>query len=219
VRPEQMPYARLRSEVQGWKVSGGDIGLLDVVRNARPTVLIGVSGQKGVFQEDAVREMARHVDRPVIFPLSNPTSRSEATPQDLMDWTEGRALIGTGSPYEPVMVGGKKVAIDQTNNSYIFPGLALGIVASKARRVTDTMIMAAAKELAENVPTKKDKSASLLPPVSESRKLSRLIAEAVGKRAIQDGQAGVADQGELLREIAANVWEPVYVPYERVSRR
>jgi malate dehydrogenase (oxaloacetate-decarboxylating) len=218
VRPEQLPFARSRSEIQNWQVSGGDIGLLEVVRNARPTVLIGVSGQKGVFGEDAVREMARHVERPVIFPLSNPTSRSEATPQDLMDWTEGRALIGTGSPFEPVTVDGKKVHIDQTNNSYIFPGLALGIVASKARRVTDTMIMAAAKELAENVPTKKDKSASLLPPVSDSRKLSRLIAEAVGKRAIQDGQAGVADQSELLREIAANVWEPVYVPYERVSR-
>ena len=113
------------------------------VRNAKPSVLIGVSGQGGAFTEQAVREMAKYADRPIIFPLSNPTSRSEATPQDLMNWTDGRALIGTGSPFAPVRVGGKEVRIAQTNNSYIFPGLALGIVASKARRVTDAMVKAA----------------------------------------------------------------------------
>src|SRR5271156_5108461 len=138
VRPEQMPYARPEQEVHGWGQSNGEITLLDVIRNAKPTVLIGVSGQAGAFTEEAVREMAKHTPRPVIFPLSNPTSRSEATPQDLMKWTDGRALIGTGSPFEPVDIGGKKVHIAQTNNSYIFPGLALGIISSKARRVTDT---------------------------------------------------------------------------------
>ncbi len=136
VRPEQRRYARKEQEVRSWRQPNGEITLLDVVRNAKPSVLIGVSGQAGAFTEQAVREMAKHTARPVIFPLSNPTSRSEATPQDLMDWTEGRALIGTGSPFEPVNVGGKKVRIAQTNNSYIFPGLALGIVASKAKRVT-----------------------------------------------------------------------------------
>ena len=214
VRPEQLPYARKEQEVQGWKQANGEIALLDVIRHARPSVLIGVSGQPGAFTEQAVREMAKYSDRPVIFPLSNPTSRSEATAQDLMDWTEGRALIGTGSPFEPVNVGGTKVPITQTNNSYIFPGLALGILASKAKRVTDTMIKAAAEELVRHLPTQKDKHASLLPPLSDARQLGRLIGQAVGRQAIQDGQAQVADEEKLDRELNANVWEPVYLPYE-----
>ena len=214
VRSEQLPYARKEEEVKGWSSQSGEITLADVVRNAKPTVLIGVSGQAGAFTEEAVREMAKHTARPVIFPLSNPTSRSEATPQDLMDWTQGRALIGTGSPYEPVNVGGKKVHIAQTNNSYIFPGLALGIIASKARRVTDMMVKAAATELTHHLPTQKDKEGSLLPPISEARQLGRLIGQAVGKQAIRDGQAQVADEQALNRELDANIWEPVYVPYE-----
>jgi malate dehydrogenase (oxaloacetate-decarboxylating) len=215
VRPEQMPYARPEQEVHGWGQSNGEITLLDVIRNAKPTVLIGVSGQAGAFTEEAVREMAKHTPRPVIFPLSNPTSRSEATPQDLMKWTDGRALIGTGSPFEPVDIGGKKVHIAQTNNSYIFPGLALGIIASKARRVTDTMVKAAATELIRHLPTLKDKQASLLPPISEARELGRVIAQAVGRQAIKDGQAQVEGEEALNRELEANFWEPGYVPYER----
>jgi len=214
VRPEQLPYASKEQEVQAWRQPNGEITLLDVVRHAQPSVLIGVSGQTGAFTEQAVREMARHTTRPVIFPLSNPTSRSEATPQDLMDWTEGRALIGTGSPFEPVNLGGKKVYIAQTNNSYIFPGLALGITASKARRVTDTMVKAAAQDLVRHLPTQKDKNARLLPPLSGARQLGRLIGQAVGRQAIQDGQAQVADEDALNRELQANIWEPVYVPYE-----
>jgi len=215
VRLEQLLYARKEQEVRGWRQPSGEITLLDVVRNAKPSVLIGVSGQPGAFTEQAVREMAKHTARPVIFPLSNPTSRSEATPQDLMDWTEGRALIGTGSPFDPVNVGGKKIHITQTNNSYIFPGLALGIVAAKSRRVTDTMIKAAAEELVRHLPTLKDKEASLLPPISQARKLGREIAQAVGKQAIQDGQAQVADEDAFNCELEANIWEPAYVPYER----
>ena len=215
VRPEQLPYARKEQEVRGWRQPNGEITLLDVIRNAKPSVLIGVSGQAAAFTEEAVREMARNTVRPIIFPLSNPTARSEATPQDLLDWTEGRALIGTGSPFEPVTIWGKKVRIDQTNNSYIFPGLALGIIASRAKRVTDAMIMAAAKELARLVPTQKDKKASLLPSLADSRQISRSIALAVGRQAIQDGQAQVAGEDSLDRELQANTWEPVYVPYER----
>ena len=213
VRPEQLPYARNEEEVQGWKQPNGEISLLDVVRHAKPTVLIGVSGQPGAFTEEVVREMAKHAERPVIFPLSNPTSRSEATAQNLMDWTDGRALIGTGSPFEPVNVGGKRVPVTQTNNSYIFPGLALGILASKAKRVTDTMVKAAAEELVRHLPTQKDKQASLLPPLAEARHLGRMIGQAVGRQAMVDGQAQVANEEELDRELAANIWEPVYVPY------
>ena len=215
LRPEQRVYARKEEEVQGWRQPTGEITLLDVVRQAKPSVLIGVSGQAGAFTEQAVREMAKYSARPIIFPLSNPTSRSEATPQDLMDWTEGRALIGTGTAFEPVNFGGKKIHIAQTNNSYIFPGLALGIVASKAKRVTDAMVKAAAQELVRHLPTQKDKNASLLPPISEARQLGQQIGWAVGRQAIQDGQAQVANEDALERELKANIWEPAYVPYER----
>jgi malate dehydrogenase (oxaloacetate-decarboxylating) len=123
-------------------------------------------------------------------------------------------LIGTGTAFPPVHFGGKDIHIAQTNNSYIFPGLALGIVASKARRVTDTMVKAAAQEFVRHLPTQKDKQASLLPALSEARELARLIGHAVGKQAIQDGQAQVADEAALIRELQENIWEPVYVPYE-----
>jgi malate dehydrogenase (oxaloacetate-decarboxylating) len=216
LRPEQKAYARDEQEVQSWRQQpNGEIALLDVVRQVKPSVLIGVSGQAGAFTEQAVREMAKYTSRPVIFPLSNPTSRSEATPQDLMDWTEGRALIGTGTAFAPVSVGGKEIRIAQTNNSYIFPGLALGIIAAKAKRVTDAMVKAAAEELVRHLPTQKDRQASLLPPLSEARELAQLIGKAVGRQAIQDGQAQVGDEDSLNRELQANIWEPVYVPYQR----
>jgi malate dehydrogenase (oxaloacetate-decarboxylating) len=218
LRPEQRVYARAESEVRGWRQPNGKIELLDVVRQVKPSVLIGVSGQGGAFTEAAVREMAKHTARPVIFPLSNPTQRSEAIPQDVMDWTEGRALIGTGTAFPPVNVGGKTMPIAQTNNSYIFPGLALGIIAAKARRVTDTMIKAAAAELIRHLPTQKNKSASLLPPLTDLRQLGRQIGQAVGRQAIEDGQAQVTDEEALSREIQTNIWEPVYLPYEREQR-
>jgi malate dehydrogenase (oxaloacetate-decarboxylating) len=215
VRPEQQPFAQKRINLDGWALSSAEeISLLDVVRNTKPTVLIGVSAQPGAFTEEAVREMAKHTDRPVIFPLSNPTSRAEATPADLLKWTDGRALIGSGSPFDPVEINGKSIHITQTNNSYIFPGLALGILTSKAKRVSDAMIMAAAKALAVLSPTQKDKNADLLPPIADSRKVSLLVAEAVGKQAIAEGHAGVFDVDTFEQELRAYVWEPVYSPYE-----
>jgi malate dehydrogenase (oxaloacetate-decarboxylating) len=215
VRPEQLPFARAEEEVQRWAQPGAKITLLDVVRNAKPTVLIGVSGQPGVFTQEIVCEMAKHTERPVILPLSNPTSRSEATPQNLIDWTDGRALIGTGSPFEPVSVDGKRTPVTQTNNSYVFPGLALGILASRARRVTDAMIKSAAQELVRHLPTRTDKNASLLPAISQARLLAHFIAAAVGRQALKDGQSPIANKDSLTREIDANSWEPVYVPYVR----
>jgi malate dehydrogenase (oxaloacetate-decarboxylating) len=218
VTPEQLPYARKEQEVQSWRQTNGEITLLDVVRNGKPTVLIGVSGQAGTFTEQIVREMAKYTSRPVIFPLSNPTSRSEATPQDLMNWAEGRALIGTGSPFPPAEYGGKKMPVAQTNNSYIFPGLALGIIASRARLVTDSMVKAAAQELIRHLPTQKDKQAPLLPSISQARELGRFIGEAVGRQAFQDGQAQISEDA-LNRELDANIWEPQYVPYVRKTSR
>jgi malate dehydrogenase (oxaloacetate-decarboxylating) len=218
IHPGQQLFVRTKMDLDGWTLSAGDqITLLDVVRNAKATVLVGVSGQPGAFTEDVVREMAKHTDRPIIFPLSNPTSREEAIPEDLLKWTEGRALVGTGSPFAPVGINGKSVHIAQTNNSYIFPGLALGILTSKASRVTDAMIMASAKALANMSPTLTDRNADLLPPISDSRKVSLLVAEAVGRQAIADGVAEITDEKSFEDELHAYVWEPVYLPYERVQ--
>ncbi len=218
IRPSQLPLVRKRADIEGWKLSGGeDISLLDVVRNAKLTVLVGVSAQAGTFTEEIVREMASHTPRPIIFPLSNPTSKSEAAPADLLRWTESRALIGTGSPFAPVNVDGKLVPISQVNNSYIFPGLALGILVSRARRVTDSMIMAAAKALASLSPARQDKNAPLLPPIADSRKVSLVVAKAVGRQAIAEGVADVADEAAFTDQLTTYVWEPVYSPYVRID--
>jgi malate dehydrogenase (oxaloacetate-decarboxylating) len=187
------------------------------MRNAKPTTLIGVSGQQGTFTEEIVRAMAQTVERPVIFPLSNPTSRCEATPEDLMHWTDGRAVVGTGSPFHAVNWQGRKIAVDQTNNSYIFPGVGLGILAVKARRVTDSMFMAAAQALAALSPARRGDSERLLPPVTELRRVSVAVAEAVARQAIKDGVADDRDEEVLTAEIRANVWEPTYLPYKLVS--
>jgi len=217
IRPGQDALLRKREDVADWKLSGsGPISLLDVVRNAKVTVLAGVSAQAGAFTEEIVREMARHIDRPVIFPLSNPTSNSEAVPEDLLRWTEGRALVGTGSPFPPVEINGQLIRIAQINNSYIFPGLALGILVSRARRVTDSMIMAAAKKLASLSPALTDKTAALLPPISDSRKVGLLVGEAVALQAIDDGVAEDGNKATLKDRLLAYVWEPVYLPYERI---
>jgi malate dehydrogenase (oxaloacetate-decarboxylating) len=215
LRPEQAPFARKKSEVAGWQVSNPkEIELLDVIRNAKPTVLIGVSGQAGAFTEEMIRTMAKNSERPIVFPLSNPTSRCEATPQQVLDWTDGRALIGTGSPFGPAKFSGREIHIDQTNNSYIFPGLALGTISAKARHVSDAMIKVSALTLAELAPTRQNKKANLLPPLANIRSVSLAIAKAVGNQAIQEGLA-VVDETQFEHELANNVWEPVYEPYER----
>jgi malate dehydrogenase (oxaloacetate-decarboxylating) len=215
IHPEQRDYVHSAADVAGWTVKDPlKIGLEEVARNAKLTVLIGVAGKARMFTEDAVRAMAKNVEHPIIFPLSNPTSKSEATPEDLLNWTDGKALIGTGSPFEPVQVGDREICIDQTNNSYIFPGLALGIVASKSRRVTDAMFMTAAKALAGLSPVETDKNGSLLPPLKESRSLSRVIAAAVAREAIAEGLSELKDS-EVEAAVDANVWEPRYVPCER----
>jgi malate dehydrogenase (oxaloacetate-decarboxylating) len=215
LRPAQLPFVQARANVGGWQLDNpSTIGLVDVVRNAHPTVLIGVSGQRGAFSETAVRTMAEHTPRPVLFPLSNPTSCAEAIPEDLMRWTDGRALIGTGSPFPPVSWDGRQISIAQTNNSYIFPGVGLGILAVGARRVTDSMFTAAARSLAELSP-RHDPHAPLLPPVQELRSVAVAIATAVSRQAQQDGVAEPCSDDELAGRIAAQIWEPVYRPYRR----
>jgi malate dehydrogenase (oxaloacetate-decarboxylating) len=214
IRPAQQPFVQPRSAITNWTLENNDhISLRDLVKNAKPTTLIGVSGQAGAFTEEAVRAMAAAVERPIIFPLSNPTSRSEATPVDLLNWTEGHALIGSGSPFAAVNWNGRQVPIDQTNNSYIFPGMGLGVLSVDARHVTDTMFMAAAKCLAELSPARRSKAGRLLPPVSELRSLSFAVAKAVALQAIKDGVADALDEQTLESRIRANVWQPFYLPY------
>jgi malate dehydrogenase (oxaloacetate-decarboxylating) len=152
--------------------------------------------------------------RPVILPLSNPTSRCEARPADVIRWTEGRAIVGTGSPFPPVEFGGRTVNIAQTNNSYIFPGMALGIVSARAKRVSEGMIMAAATALAALSPTQQDPNGALLPPLESLREVSMSVALALGRQAEAEGLAEI--KGEAFVEaLRAKVWEPVYLPYRR----
>jgi malate dehydrogenase (oxaloacetate-decarboxylating) len=213
----QKPFVQLKSAVSSWQLRDpGVIDLSDVVANAHPTALIGVSGQPGVFTDAIIREMASHVERPVIMPLSNPVSRSEATPEQLMAWTGGKALIGTGSPFPPVNVGGRRLVVAQTNNSYIFPGVGLGVIVSRARRVTDGMFMAAALALAELSPTKTDANAPLLPAINRLREVAAAVATKVARQAQKDGVA--EDLGPALEiEVAKMMWVPEYRPYRRVE--
>jgi malate dehydrogenase (oxaloacetate-decarboxylating) len=215
IRPNQVQLMRTREDVAGWKVADScSISLLDAVRNIKVTVLVGVSAQAGAFTEEIVREIAKRAERPVIFPMSNPTTLAEATPANLLRWTDGRALVGTGSPFAPVEVNGKVIPIAQVNNSYIFPGLALGILVSQASRVTDAMIMASARALASMSPAREDRNAPLLPPIADSRKVSLIVGEAVARQAIADGVAD-GDEADIEEKLRAYVWEPVYRRYER----
>jgi malate dehydrogenase (oxaloacetate-decarboxylating) len=214
VQPQQCGFVQRRAGVADWKLRNpGRFELLDVVRNARPTALIAVSGQPGAITEAVVDAMAETVERPIIFPLSNPTSRAEATPDEILRWSDGRAIIGTGSPFPPVQWRDKVIPIDQTNNSYVFPGLGLGVLAVNARRITDAMFMAAANALAALSPAKHDPEARLLPPVSELRAVSYAVAVAVARQAQKDGVAEASDEAMLADAIRAQMWEPVYRPY------
>jgi malate dehydrogenase (oxaloacetate-decarboxylating) len=183
----------------------------EVVRNVKPTILIGTSGQRGAFSEDIVREIAKHVERPVIFPLSNPTSKSEATPSELFQWTEGRALIATGSPFQPISYAGRLIKVGQCNNVFIFPGVGLGVIASGADRVTDAMFSAAARVLSEFSPALTDADAPLYPPVESVREISRKVAVAVGVEAQQAGLTKTTSLEELERNVRDKMWSPHYV--------
>ena len=190
-------------------------GCLTWSATRRPTALIGVSGQPGAFSHSVVRAMAEQNERPVIFPLSNPTSRAEATPADIEAWTEGRAIIGAGSPFPPLVRDGKRFTVDQTNNSYIFPGVGLGAIAVQARRITDTMFMAAAKALADLSPARNDGHGNLLPPVTALREIAMAVARAVARQAVKEGLTPPLKQPDIDAAIAAKMWEPKYLPYRR----
>ncbi|SHF06850.1 NAD-dependent malic enzyme [Vibrio gazogenes] len=213
----QQRLVQKKSNTQHWEAEGTGFSLHDVVREAKPTVLIGVSGAPGLFSEDIIREMHQHCPRPIIFPLSNPTSRVEALPSDLLTWTNGEALVATGSPFEPVMLGDKLYPIAQCNNSYIFPGIGLGVLAANARRVTNEMLMESSRALAECSPLAINGHGSLLPPLEAIHSVSKKIAMAVAKKAIEQGVADAITPEALEQAIERNFWQPVYRRYKRVA--
>lgn len=209
-------YAQALEGTLDWKLNGSSQpNFSDVIRNVRPTILIGTSAQPGAFSEEVVREMAKHVERPVIFPLSNPTSKSEATPLDVFTWTDGRAVIATGSPFPPIITTDRGlIRIGQCNNSFIFPGVGLGVIASGARRVTDAMFVAAARVLSELAPALQDPTAPLYPPLESVRDVSFKVALAVAREAHRAGLARV-DLDKLEETISGKMWTPQYVPLMR----
>jgi malate dehydrogenase (oxaloacetate-decarboxylating) len=209
--PEMVVYAQPEDRVSGWpRTANGQIGLADVIGKIEATILIDLSTVGGAFSETIVREMARKVQRPIIFPLSNPTIKSEAKADDLIRWTDGRALLATGSPFAPVSYSGRTIPIAQCNNIYIFPAIGLGVVASGARRVTDTMILAAARALADNSPALHDASASLLPALTDLRSVAVHIATAVGLEAQKAGVASKTPEEKLRERVIATQWTPAY---------
>ncbi len=214
--PFQKPFAQSKNNIASWRLKNPNhIALEDVIENVHPTVLIGVSGQAGTFTEAIIRNMASHVERPIIFPLSNPTSRSEALPSDLLKWTNDRAIIGTGSPFGTVEKVGKPWRVDQTNNCYIFPGMGLGLIAVHAKTVTDTMFMHAAKALAECSPVHYNREDNLLPPLAQIRNVSLKVATAVAREALNAGLANVIPPGDLEQYLQNYMWKPTYLPYRR----
>ncbi|MBA0166640.1 NAD-dependent malic enzyme [Pectobacterium sp. CFBP8739] len=200
-----------------WDCNSDAISLLEVVRNAKPTILIGVSGQPGLFTEEIIREMHKHCARPIVMPLSNPTSRVEARPEDIIRWTEGAALVATGSPFSPVSYQDKVFPIAQCNNSYIFPGIGLGVLASGAKRITDGMLMAASRALADCSPLANNGEGALLPDLADIQQVSKRIALEVGKAAQLQGAAVVTSSDALQKAIEHNFWQPQYRSYKRTS--
>ncbi|KAF2247534.1 hypothetical protein BU26DRAFT_597497 [Trematosphaeria pertusa] len=215
--PAQIQYARNDKEWEGKQHDD----LLSVVKEVKPHVLIGTSTVPGSFTEEIVREMAKHVERPVIFPLSNPTRLHEAKPQDLFDWTDGKALVATGSPFPPVKYNGKEYDISECNNSVTFPGIGLGAVLSRTKLLPPSLIVAAVRALASTAPILKGTGAGLLPDVTEVREISVHIAKNVIQQAIKEDLAQEqdipTDDDDLEEWIREQMWDPEYRPLKLVE--
>ncbi|RRD07297.1 NAD-dependent malic enzyme [Arachnia propionica] len=215
MRDFQRPFARRMAELEDWQLErDGRCTLRDVVRNVRPTMMIGTSAQPGVFDEALVREMASHVAAPIIMPLSNPTSLAEAQPEELLEWTDGRALIATGSPFSPVVRGSVSHQIAQANNALVFPGLGLGVIVARATRITPGMLVAAANAVAAEV-TARHPGAGVLPAMSSLRAVSAKVALAVARAAETDGVACI-ELKDPVQQVLEAMWEPVYPDIEIV---
>lgn len=214
----QNKLVQKQENIKHWQLEQqGTISLFDVVCNAKPTVLIGVSGQPGLFTQQIIQEMHKHCARPVVMPLSNPTSRVEAHPKDIINWTNGNALVATGSPFAPVTYQGNTYPVAQCNNSYIFPGMGLGVLASNAKRITESMLMVASHALAECSPLVQEGKGALLPDLDSIQYVSKTIAYHVGKAA-QHATVALETSDEALKQaIEHNFWKPEYRHYKRTS--
>jgi malate dehydrogenase (oxaloacetate-decarboxylating) len=200
--------------VAGWTAeTAGRFSLLDVVRNATPTVLVGVSGQAGAFTEEIVRTLHAGCARPIVLPLSNPTNRVEATPANLLRWTSGGALVGSGSPFAPVTLDGVTHHIGQCNNVFVFPGIGLGASVLKARWLPDEVFAAAARAVYECTGLTGEPGAPIFPTLDRLREVSYRVAIAVGRALVTDGAAAYRSDREIEDLVAASVWEPVYQDY------
>ena len=213
----QSKLAQPLHSIETWANVAPEISLLEVIQHAKPTVLIGVSGQTGLFSEEIIRALAENCERPIVFPLSNPTSQVEALPADIIQWTEGKALIATGSPFAPVHHQSHIYPIAQCNNAYIFPGVGLGVIAAGAQSVTDLMLMAASNALASCSPMLKNPDHDLLPSIDAIQNISKIIALQVGLAAIREGVAPLMDQASLQKAIEMHVWKPEYRDYRRIT--
>ena len=213
----QKPFVKSLANYPKWQVKDvTNIDLLETVQNVTATMLIGVCAQGGIFTKEVVQALSENCPRPIIFPLSNPTEKAEANPHDVLDWTDGKAIVGTGTAFPLYDTGSALRRIDQVNNSYIFPGIGLGVRAVNARRITDRMFLIAAKALAEISPARNDPQANLLPPLREVRNVSRHIALAVAKEAVSAGLTNFKsdlDEVTLSNLIDEYMWEPIYLPY------
>ena len=217
LRDFQQRLVQSQDAIKEWSFSGEFASLLDVVNCAQPDILIGVSGQAGLFTEQVIRNMKKHCELPIIFPLSNPSRQVEATPQQVIEWTDGKVIVATGSPFKPVKYKDKIYPIAQCNNSYIFPGIGLGVIVAKASLISDEMLMAASTALAEASPLAAKGQGELLPALCEIAQLSRKIAFDVAKIAMRQNLALEVSDEILEGRIERNFWMPEYRPYKRVS--
>lgn len=213
----QLPYVREGEEVEGWERNEeGIIPLMEVVKRVKPTILIGTSGQAGAFTEEIVREMAKHVERPIIMPMSNPTHLAEAIPEDLIKWTDGKALIATGSPFDNVEYNGVSYEIGQSNNAFVFPGLGLGAIVAKAQVISKGMFAAAANAVAEMCDNTEPGS-SLLPSIEKLHDVSIYVAVEVAKAALEEGIAKADISNDVPKAVVDAVWQPEYKEIKSVG--
>lgn len=211
----QLPYVRNGEEIASWHVEDfSNIKLLETIYNVKPSILIGCSAQGGAFNKQVIKQMCVGCDNPIILPLSNPTNRAEATPEDILTWSKGKALVATGSPFAPVDYQGKQIEIAQCNNYRIFPGIGLGVISCKAERLSKAMLLAACHALADCAPVMNDLNAPLLPGLSHTEQVAKNVALAVGSKAIEQGFSKV-DPAQLAAIIDNKYWRPEYLPYKR----
>jgi malate dehydrogenase (oxaloacetate-decarboxylating) len=206
-------YARPADELAGYACKDrAKVTLLETIENAKPTMLIGVSATPGVFDEKVIRAMSQACARPIVLPLSNPTSKAEVTPEDALSWSEGRAIVATGSPFDPVMVNGQRHRIGQCNNSFVFPGVGLGLTVSGARRVSNGMFLEAAKALAATVKPEDLAECAVYPELARIRECSFAVACATIRRAVAEGHADPEVLEHLERTVERAMWYPEYLP-------